>query len=115
MQGIEAAKSDLNVFEAMKQGDQVLKDLKSQVTAEQWEELYDDHLDQVAQEEKEREMFGQVLDADELDAELAQLVAESEVAIPDAGTSKLPAIKKTVQKEAAQEESSEPKRQLVAA
>ena len=47
-QGIEAAKADLNVFEAMKQGDKVLKELRQQVSVEQWEDLYDDHLDQVA-------------------------------------------------------------------
>ena len=41
--GIESAKSDLNVFEAMKKGDQVLKDLRQQVTIEQFEELYEDH------------------------------------------------------------------------
>ena len=68
----------------------MLKELKSQVTIEQFEELYDDHKDQVAQHEAEQELFGEILDEDELLGELDALAAgdvlENEDAIPDAPT-----------------------------
>ena len=54
------------MFEAMNMGNNVLKDLKGRVTVEQFEELYDDHQDMLAQNDAEREMFGELLDTDEL-------------------------------------------------
>ena len=60
------------------------------MSAEQFEELYDDHMDMVAQNEKEQEMFGEVLNMEDLENELEQLVADdimkNEESIPDAGT-----------------------------
>ena len=43
IQGIESAQADLNVFEALKEGDAVLKDLQQKVSIEDWEELYESH------------------------------------------------------------------------
>ena len=90
IQGIESAMHDVNVFEAMKEGDQVLKELRSRVSVEQFEELYDDHQDRLAQEEEEQKLFGQVLDQDELEADLDKLMADDVIAdeeqIPDAPT-----------------------------
>ena len=73
---IEQAQADVKVFEAMKQGDKVLKELRSQVTLEKFEELYDDHKDALAQQEAEQELFGEVLDEEEIQAELDKLLAD---------------------------------------
>ncbi len=45
--GIEQAQADIEVFEALKLGDQVLKDLRSHASTEQFEELFDDHQDKL--------------------------------------------------------------------
>lgn len=74
--GIEAAQADVQVFEALKQGDQVLKDLKSRVSIEDFEALYDDHQDMLKQQDREREMFGELLNDDEIEADLERLMAE---------------------------------------
>ena len=47
--GIESAQMDVNVYEAMKVGDQCLKELKAQVSADKFEELLDSHKEHVAQ------------------------------------------------------------------
>ena len=52
--------------------------MKKIVSADQFEELLDDIADQNAQHEKEIELFGEVLDQDEIDAELDALVAGEE-------------------------------------
>ena len=48
------------------------------------EEMLDDHKDMVAQNEAEQEMFGEILDADELMAELDGLAALEDNAGPSA-------------------------------
>ena len=64
-------------------------------------------------------MFGEVLDADSLQAELDQLVADdimaNEGAIPDAGTAHIPANQVPAQAQLEQEEEEEQPRQMVAA
>ena len=47
--GIEQAQMDVNVFEALKQGDQVIKELRSKATIDQLEDLMDDHKDMLEQ------------------------------------------------------------------
>jgi len=55
---IESAQMDVNVFEALKQGDAVISELQSKVTMENFEELYERHQDQKDRMEMEQEMFG---------------------------------------------------------
>ena len=43
IQGIESAQADLEIYEALKEGDAVLKDLHQKVSIEDWEELYASH------------------------------------------------------------------------
>ena len=74
----------------MKTGNTVLQDLKNIVSADQFEELLDDIAETNAQHEKEIELFGEVLNYEEIDAELEALVAGEEAgnfeaALPDAG------------------------------
>ena len=45
--GIEQAQADIQVFEALKLGDKVLKELRSHASTEQFEELFDDHQDKL--------------------------------------------------------------------
>ena len=58
----------------------------------------DDHKDALEQQEAEQELFGELLDADELlgelDALAAEGVLENEAAIPDAGTGAIAAAAK---------------------
>ena len=55
---IESAQMDVNVYEAMKKGDQVLSDLQKQASLEDFEEMYDRIQENEARKEKERELFG---------------------------------------------------------
>ena len=76
---------DVNVYEAMKKGDQVLSELQKQASLEDFEEMYDRIQEQEAIKERERELFGQVLNDDELQDELDKLDAIiAEDAIPEA-------------------------------
>ena len=75
IRNIESAQSDVNVYEAMKQGDKVIEELQKQVTTEQFEELLERHQEQQARKDMEAEMFGQVLNEGELQDELDQLDA----------------------------------------
>jgi hypothetical protein len=78
---------DVNIFDAMKQGDKVIEELHKQVTLEQFEELYERHQDQQARKDMEAEMFGRVLKEDDLQDELDKLDALIlEDAIPSAPT-----------------------------
>ena len=70
---IESAQMDVEVFQAMKQGDQVLTDLRKQVTVDEFEELYDNVKDAEENLDREREIFGEVLDKDALMDELNAL------------------------------------------
>ncbi len=72
---IESAQMDVNVYEAMKKGDQVLTELQKQASLEDFEELYEKHQEHEARQEMERELFGQVLNEDELQDELDKLDA----------------------------------------
>ena len=76
MNGIASAQVDLEVMKALKQGDQVLKDLQKQCSIEDWEELYDSHKENLQMHDMEVEMFGEVLKDDELARELDALVAD---------------------------------------
>ncbi len=62
-------------MKALKQGDQVLKDLKKQASIEDWEELYESHKENLAMHDLEVEMFGEALKDSELADELDALVA----------------------------------------
>ena len=56
------------------------------MSLEDFEKIYDDFADSEAQKEQEREFFGEILNDDDLMAELDELDAEEEAkAIPDAG------------------------------
>ena len=73
--GVEQAQADVNVAKALKTGNDTIKSLRSAMPVEQFEEILDDHQEQVALYEKEQEMFGEVLDNDELENELNNLIA----------------------------------------
>ena len=74
--GIESAQADLQIFEALKEGDAVLKDLQQKVSIADWEELYDAHAENMDTRQMEIDMFGEVLKDDDLEAELNQLAAD---------------------------------------
>eukprot|EP00351_Strombidinopsis_sp_SopsisLIS2011_P002385 CAMPEP_0116886414 /NCGR_PEP_ID=MMETSP0463-20121206/20248_1 /TAXON_ID=181622 /ORGANISM="Strombidinopsis sp, Strain SopsisLIS2011" /LENGTH=71 /DNA_ID=CAMNT_0004546779 /DNA_START=342 /DNA_END=557 /DNA_ORIENTATION=- len=61
---------------ALKQGDQVLKELHAQASMEDWEELYESHKDAKERMDMEVEMFGEALNDEEMEAELDALVAD---------------------------------------
>ena len=82
---IESAQMDVNVYEAMKKGDQVLSDLQKQASLEDFEEMYERIQENEAIKEREREIFGAVLNEEDLQDELDQLDAMiAEDAIPSA-------------------------------
>ena len=74
LMNVESAAADVNVMKALSTGDQVLKDLQKQVSMADWEDLYDSHKDNLERHEMEQEMFGEVLDDAEMEAELDKLV-----------------------------------------
>ena len=47
-QNVESAQMDVNVYDAMKVGDACIKDLRAQVSLEDFEELMDEHKDNLA-------------------------------------------------------------------
>jgi hypothetical protein len=49
---------DVNVYEALKQGDQIITDLQSKASLEDFEQLYERHKDQKSRMEMEQELFG---------------------------------------------------------
>eukprot|EP00350_Pseudokeronopsis_sp_OXSARD2_P010451 CAMPEP_0170566896 /NCGR_PEP_ID=MMETSP0211-20121228/80130_1 /TAXON_ID=311385 /ORGANISM="Pseudokeronopsis sp., Strain OXSARD2" /LENGTH=50 /DNA_ID=CAMNT_0010888201 /DNA_START=339 /DNA_END=491 /DNA_ORIENTATION=+ len=49
---------DVEVFEALKQGDKVITDLQSKASLEDFEALYERHSEQKDRMEMEQEMFG---------------------------------------------------------
>jgi len=63
------------MMKALKQGDQVLKDLQKQTSMADWEDLYDSHKENLEIHDMECEMFGSALDDDALTDELDALVA----------------------------------------
>ena len=86
IKNIESAQMDVNIYEAMKQGDQVLSELQKQATKENFEELVDRLQDAQAQKDAEAEFFGALLNEDELQDELDKLDALiAEEAIPEPG------------------------------
>ena len=86
IKNIESAQMDVNIYEAMKKGDQVLSELQKQATKENFEELVDRLQDAQAQKDAEAEFFGALLNEDELQDELDKLDALiAEDVIPDAG------------------------------
>ncbi|CDW79385.1 charged multivesicular body protein 6 [Stylonychia lemnae] len=104
LQNIESASIDVVVYDALKQGDQVLSELQSKASIQDFEEIYEKHQDHLAIKEKERELFGQVLNDDDLQDELDQLdaiILEEE--LPNAGQNEL-AYNKQSQREEVQEQ-----------
>ena len=101
---IESAQMDVNVYEAMKKGDQVLSELQKQASLEDFEEMYDRIQEQEAIKDRERELFGQVLNEDELQDELDKLDAIiAEEAIPDAADAAIaPVAKKALNVQASE-------------
>lgn len=67
---------DIEVMEALKQGDKVITDLQSKASLEDFEELYERHQEQKERMEMEQDLFGQVLNDEDLEDELAALDAE---------------------------------------
>ena len=101
---IESAQMDVNVYEAMKKGDQVLSELQKQASLEDFEEMYDRIQEQEAIKDRERELFGQVLNEDELQDELDKLDAIiAEEAIPDAADAAIAPVAKKAPKVQASE------------
>ena len=124
--GIEAAQADLEIHAALKEGDAIIKDLHAQVSLADWEELYENHQDNLAMHDKEAEMFGEALKDEDLLADLDKLEAEEkagQVADLDAGgTISAEQAQKYREEhglnegeEAKEEANTEPKRQLLAA
>lgn len=120
LQNIESAQMDVNVMEALKKGDKVITELREQAKMEDFEELYERHQDQMAVKEKEMELFGQILDEDELEDELNKLEADViEMQIPDAAQgiveSKSPVRQQQQEEEEEPVAEKKPARQMVPA
>ena len=92
--GIEAAQADVNVMKALKEGDQLLKELRSQASLEDFEKIAESVEEQQAIDDAEIAMFGRVLGKDELLEELEALTGDVKVdePIPDAPTGKIDAV-----------------------
>ena len=107
---------DVNVYDALKQGDEVITDLQSKASLESFEELYDKHQDHMKQKEYEQELFGKVLDEDELMDELAQLDAENEAEnLPSPVRGEIIVNPRPDTQVKANQQASKPNRQMVAA
>ena len=61
----------------MKLGDEALKELRAQASLEDFEKLVENHEDNLALLDREVEMFGKVIERDELEAELDELMGVS--------------------------------------
>ena len=88
LSGIESAQADLEIQAALKQGDQVLKDLHEKVSIEDWEELYENHQENLRMHDMEVEVFGEALKDEDLLADLDALEAEEatqQMGAPEAG------------------------------
>ena len=73
---------DVNVYEAMRQGEQVISDLQKKASLEDFEALYEKHKEHEERQQMERELFGQVLNEEELQDELDKLdamIAEEQI------------------------------------
>ena len=57
---------NVQVFEALSQGDKVISELQSKASLEDFEQLYERHTEQKERMEMEQEMFGQILNEDDL-------------------------------------------------
>ena len=57
-------------MDQLKQGNQILKGLRSQATIDKFEDIYADHRDQKDIYEQEAEIFGEILDLNELEQEI---------------------------------------------
>ena len=66
IQNIESALVDIEVMEALKQGDKVITELQSKASLEDFEALYEKHQEQKERMEMEQEMFGQMFNDDDL-------------------------------------------------
>ena len=81
---------DVEVFQALKKGDEVITELKSKASLEDFEELYEKHQENLDRQKMEQELFGQVLNDEDLEDELAKLdalILEDE--LPAAGSAQL--------------------------
>ena len=76
VQNIETAQINVNVMEAMKQGDKVITELQSMVKLEELERIADNMQEQREMQEQQMQLFGQVLDEDDLLADLNKLEAD---------------------------------------
>ena len=115
---IESAIADAEVFKALKQGDAIIKELQAQVSIEDWEGLMDDHKENLAQQQREAELFGEPLKDDDLMNELEELERlEAEAEMGELGPQKVIIAPKQAE-QVEEEETKEdvrPKRQLIAA
>ena len=118
LNNIESAIADAEIFKALKQGDSVIKELQAQVSIDDWEALMDDHKENLAVQKREQELFGKVLEEEDLLSELEALeqLEADELAnqIPDLGPQKAIHVEKQAQAEETKE-AVKPKRQLIAA
>ena len=114
LNNIDSAVADAEVFKALKQGDAVIKELQAQVSIEDWEGLMEDHQENLAVQQREQELFGKVLQDDDLLSELEALEAEEAAQqLPELGPQKT--IKTTEGQKEETKEAVKPKRQMVAA
>ena len=93
IRNIESAAMDVEVFEALKKGDQIITELQQKASLEDFEELYEKHQENQERMKMEQELFGQVLNDEDLEDELAKLdemiALEAAESLPDAGSNPL--------------------------
>ncbi len=76
VQNIESAQMNVNVVEALKKGDKVLTELQSLVKLEELERIADNMQEQREIQEQQMQLFGQVLNEEELLEDLNKLEAD---------------------------------------
>ena len=76
VQNIETAQMNVNVYEAMKQGDKVLSQLQKSVRLEDLERIADNMQEQRQIQEQQMELFGHVLNEEDLLDDLNKLEAD---------------------------------------
>ena len=82
---IESAQMDVNVMQAMKDGEKVLSELQKAAKLEDFEKIYDNIQERDALKQQEIEFYGQIINEDELLEDLNKLEADMyAMQVPDA-------------------------------
>ena len=76
LDNIESTQADIAFYKAAEQGKNVVAELQKMVTNEMFEDLYAEHQDQLERQEADQKLFGEVLNEDDMMAELDAMTAQ---------------------------------------